>query len=314
MNKRRTIYKGFNKRRKIKVIKIASIGVCICLLGGGIFIKVKDINILNKLNDKIRNSIELIIFRKPDKIEEIDYNDISKELGDVNKGKEDKEKASNEQTQTEISEEIKVAVIDGLNIHTIQVASVENDNDIPKIESKLNESSIPFSVVEIDGLKKVHTYASFKQDSVRTHLEDVKKVFPDAFLSQIKAPVLSLEYTNKYSYVEGISNKLNELINSFEEESKFWELNKDNLDIKSYNIILTSRKKILNDIKNEANKIDYSNMEIFKDNLIKYADETNHKIDLSLKSIKENKYNISKSTFLSSMQGYLLFINSIKEA
>lgn len=314
MNKRRTIYRGFNKRRRIKIIKIASIGICICILGGVTFIKVKDMNIFNKINDKISNSIESINFSKLNKAEEIDYNDISKELEEVNKGKEENKEASKEQSQTEISEEIKVAVIDGLNIHTIQVASVENENDMPKIETQLNENNIPFSVVEIDGLKKVHTYASFEQDSVRSYLEEVKKVFPDAFLSQMKAPVLSLEYTNKYSYVEGISNKLNELIKNFEDESKFWESNKDNVDIKSYNTILTSRKNILDDIKNEANKIDYSNMGIFKDNLIKYADETNNKIDLSLKSIKEKKYNVSKSLYLSSMQGYFLFINSIKEA
>ena len=201
MNKRRTIYKGFNKRRKINLIKSTSIVIGIFLLGGGILIKVKDMSILNKLNDKISNSIESINFKKPDKVEEIDYNDISKELEDVNKVKDEKEEASNEQNQTEVNEETKVAVIDGFNIHTIQVASVENDNDMPKIEAQLNENNIPFSVVEIDGLKKVHTYASFKQDSVRNHLESVKKVFPDAFLSQMKAPVLSLEYTNKYLYV-----------------------------------------------------------------------------------------------------------------
>lgn len=312
MNKRRIIYRGFNKRRKTKIIKIASIGICVCLLVGFTFIKVKDMNILNKLSDKISSSIESINFRKNDKIEEIDYTDISKELEEVNKGKE--EEVSKEQTQTEVSEEIKVAVIDGLNIHTIQVASVKNNDDMPKIEAQLNESNIPFSVVEIDGLKKVHTYASFEQDSVRSYLEEVKKVFPDAFLSQMKVPVLSLEYTNKYSYVEGISNKLNELIKNFEDESKFWTSNKENVDIKSYNTILESRKNILSDIKNEANKINYSNMKIFKENLIKYTEETNNKIDLSLKSINEKNYNISKSLYLSSMQGYFLFINSIKEA
>lgn len=313
MNKRRTIYKGFNKRRKINIIKSTSIVIGIFLLGGGILIKVKDMNMLSKLSDKIINSIESINFKKPDKVEEIDYNDISKELEDVNKVKDEKEEASNEQNQTEVNEETKVAVIDGLNIHTIQVASVENDNDMPKIEAQLNENNIPFSIVEIDGFKKVHTYSSFKQDNVRDHLESVKKVFPDAFLSQMKVPVLSLEYTNKYLYVEGISSKLNDLIKNFEEESNFWDANKDNIDIKSYNKILTSRKNILDDIKNEANKIDYSNMEVFKDNLIKYTDETNNKVDLSLKSINEKNYNVSKSLFLSSMQGYFLFINSIKE-
>lgn len=314
MNKRKTIYKSFNKRRKMKSLKFISAIICICLLGGITVTKLKDVNILNKISQKINKSISSINLLNNNKIEQISYDDISKELDKVQVEKEKDKEVLKEENQAKTDEDIKVAVIDGLDIYTIQVASVENENDIPKIETSLNENKIPFSTVEIDGLKKIQTYASFEQDSVRNYIEEVRKVFPDAFVSQIKIPVLSLEYTQKYSYVEGISNKLNELIKNFEEESKFWESNKENIDIQLYTNILNSRANILSDIKNEANKIDYSNMKIFKDNLIKYTDETNNKINISLKAINEKDYNISKSLYLSSIQGYFLFINSIKEA
>lgn len=314
MNKRKTIYKSFNKRRKMKSLKFISAIICICLLGGITVTKLKDVNILNKISQKINKSISSINLLNNNKIEQISYDDISKELDKVQVEKEKDKEVLKEENKAKTDEDIKVAVIDGLDIYTIQVASVENENDIPKIETSLNENKIPFSTVEIDGLKKIQTYASFEQDSVRNYIEEVRKVFPDAFVSQIKIPVLSLEYTQKYSYVEGISNKLNELIKNFEEESKFWESNKENIDIQLYTNILNSRANILSDIKNEANKIDYSNMKVFKDNLIKYTDETNNKINISLKSINEKDYNISKSLYLSSIQGYFLFINSIKEA
>ena len=314
MNKRKTIYKSFNKRRKMKSLKFISAVICICLLGGITVTKLKDVNILNKISQKINKSISSINLLNNNKIEQISYDDISKELDKVQVEKEKDKEVLKEENKAKTDEDIKVAVIDGLDIYTIQVASVENENDIPKIETSLNENKIPFSTVEIDGLKKIQTYASFEQDSVRNYIEEVRKVFPDAFVSQIKIPVLSLEYTQKYSYVEGISNKLNELIKNFEEESKFWESNKENIDIQLYTNILNSRANILSDIKNEANKIDYSNMKVFKDNLIKYTDETNNKINISLKSINEKDYNISKSLYLSSIQGYFLFINSIKEA
>ena len=314
MNKRKTIYKSFNKRRKMKSLKFISAIICICLLGGITVTKLKDVNILNKISQKINKSISSINLLNNNKIEQISYDDISKELDKVQVEKEKDKEVLKEENQAKTDEDIKVAVIDGLDIYTIQVASVENENDIPKIETSLNENKIPFSTVEIDGLKKIQTYASFEQDSVRNYIEEVRKVFPDAFVSQIKIPVLSLEYTQKYSYVEGISNKLNELIKNFEEESKFWESNKENIDVQLYTNILNSRSNILSDIKNEANKIDYSNMKIFKDNLIKYTDETNNKINISLKVINEKDYNISKSLYLSSIQGYFLFINSIKEA
>ncbi|MBO3445684.1 hypothetical protein [Clostridium sp. CCUG 7971] len=323
MNKRRTIYRGFNKRRKTRVIKIAAIGMSICLIGGYAYIKAKDMKVFTKLSSKVSLltdkipsfSLDNFKFEKP---KVTSSGDISKELEAIQKEKskevENKNEKVEKQSQSEVSEDIKLAIIEGWNLHTVQVASVENDNDIPKIEKQLTDNKIPFSVVEIDGLKKVQTYAFFDQESTRSHMDEVKKVFPDAFLSQMKVPLLSLEYTNKYSYVEDISKQLNNLISNFKEESKFWASNKEKVDLSEYNNILTSRRKIIEDIKKETDKIDYSNMDVFKQNLVKYLNDMDEKITMASKAANEQNYYVSESLYLSSMQGYFSFINSINKA
>ena len=316
MNKRKTIYRGFNKRRKINTIKIISITASLCLIGGYGYIKAKDSNIIGNLSEKISFLKLDNFFSKKDEF--LSYKDYGLQGDEINKDAEVEKKAEKEVgdkvINKESSEVVKVAKIDGWNIYTIQVASVEGDKDMDKIEAQLVENKIPFSVVEIDGAKKVQTYAFFDKDMTRTHIEEIKTVFPDAFISQMEAPVLSLEYTSKYSYIGNISDELNNLIKNFEEESKFWSTNKENIDLKEYNTLLTNRKQIISDIQKEADKIDYSKMNVFKDNLIKYTKDVNEKIDMSSKAANEQNYNTSESLYLSSMQGYFLFINSIREA
>jgi len=316
MNKRKTIYRGFNKRRKTNTIKIISITASLCLIGGYGYIKVKDSNIIGSLSEKTLSLKLDNFFSKKDEF--LSYKDYGLQEEKINEGAEVEKKGEKEVGDKVINEEssevVKVAKTDGWNIYTIQVASVEDDKDMDKIEAQLVENKIPFSVVEIDGAKKVQTYVFFDKDVTRTHIEEIKTVFPDAFISQMEAPVLSLEYTSKYSYIGNISDELNNLIKNFEKESKFWSTNKENIDLKEYNTLLTNRKQIISDIQKEADKIDYSKMNVFKDNLIKYTKDVNEKIDMSSKAANEQNYNTSESLYLSSMQGYFSFINSIREA
>ena len=131
MNKRRTIYKGFNKRRKNKIIKvyIIGLGVFLSLICG--YIQFKNSNIFNNIKEKIA-SIELNIpftdFKKLDNsgLEIFKYEDISKEIEDVKND-------SSELKDNEVSEDIKIAKVKSWNIYTIQVASVEDKNEIEKI-------------------------------------------------------------------------------------------------------------------------------------------------------------------------------------
>lgn len=315
MNKRKTIYKGFNKRRKRKSIKVLLITVSLCLIAGYGYIKVKDSDIVGSLSKKI-SFLKLDNFFSKEG-EFLSYDDYKLQTDETDESVEVEKKTEDKITNkenNEVSEEVKVAVIDAWNIYTIQVASVKNEKDMDKMETQLVENQIPFSVVERDGAKKVQTYAFFDKDVTRNYMEKIKTIFPDAFISEMKIPVLALEYTSKYSYIENISKELNKLIKNYEEESKYWSTNKENIDLKAYNIILTNRKQIISNIQKEADKIDYSKMNVFKDNLIKYTKDVNDKIDMSSKAANEQNYNISESLYLSSMQGYFSFINSIKEA
>lgn len=304
MNKRRTIYKGFNKRRKNRIIKIYIIGASICLICGYGFMQFKNSKIFNSIKENVA-SIELKIpfFNSKksgdNRLETFEYNDISKEIDEIKK------------ENDEVNEDVKVATVKGWNVYTIQVASVEDKNEISEIEAVLSKEKVPFSTIEIDGVNKVQTYVSFDKESIRNYLESIRTLYPDAFLAEVKMPVLSLEYTSKYSYLETISEQLSSLIDNFELESKLWTNSKDNLNLKEYNTILTNRKTMVENIEKEVEQIDYEGADVFKSNLITYLNNVDRNIEEASKSANEQKYNISEGIFLNSLQGYLAFINSI---
>lgn len=306
MIKKKTIYKGFNKRKKRTKLKVMLTLVGVFVIGGYSYklIKVKDFNV--NLFDKFAGAIPTLnldftldkLMPKKSEVTEYTYDDIKDKVQD---------------TKKEESEDVKIAKVDSWSIYSVQVASISKEEELKKIESNLNENKIPFSVIQIDGVKKVQTYGSFNKDSVRQHLESMRKLYPDAFLSESNIPMLSLEYTSKYSYVESISVQLNNLIKNYEEESKVWQSNDEDIDLAIYKNILTSRKEIISQIKKENEKIDYKEMSAFKESLDKYVSEVDDKIELSSKSANEGKYQLSQGLFLSCMQEYLEFINSMKQ-
>ena len=304
MSKRRTIYKGFNKRRKNRIIKIYIIGASICLICGYGFMQFKNSKIFNSIKENVA-SIELKLpffnSKKSDnnRLETFEYNDISKEIDEIKK------------ENDEVNEDVKVATVKGWNVYTIQVASVEDKNEISEIEAVLSKEKVPFSTIEIDGVNKVQTYVSFDKESIRNYLESIRTLYPDAFLAEVKMPVLSLEYTSKYSYLETISEQLSSLIDNFELESKLWTNSKDNLNLKEYNTILTNRNTMVENIEKEVEQIDYEGADVFKSNLITYLNNVDKNIEEASKSANEQKYNISEGIFLNNLQGYLAFINSI---
>ena len=311
-NKRR--YKGFNKRRKTNHIRIITLIFCLSLIGGYGYIKLKDSKIFNKFNivENISNRFNEGSFKNIFKLsenknkEEYEYSDISEEIEKV---KNDKEASSMDENSN-----VKVATIDGLTLYTIQVASIVEGQDLKSIEEKLTSTKTPYSIVEVDGVKKIQTYSSFNENVTRENLDDVRKIFNDAFISELSVPVLSLEYTSKYSYIEGISSSLNNLMKNYKEESEFWEGSNDKIDLKEYNNILTKRLEIVETIQANAEKIDYTEMNIFKENLIKYAKSVKDNINQSSKNANEDKTYLSKSLLLSSIQEYYTFINSIKSS
>ena len=194
------------------------------------------------------------------------------------------------------------------------MGSFDNNKDLNKITAKLKENKIPNSSIKIDGANKVQAYISFNEDDVRNNLEKTKKIVDDAFLTKLEIPVLSLEYTEEYSYIKNIADNLNSLLKNYEEESNYLNKNKDNLDSGEYKKILTKRENILDKLENEVNKINYKELDSFKTNLLSYTSQIRDNISKygdKIDTKNEYKY---ETLLISSIQMYYEFINEIKAA
>ena len=308
------IYKGLNKRRKFHFRKFITILLCIILIVGYTYKKIKLDEVFKNVNisNSLYSVVDKLYFWKNPGVEmfNLSSKDIKKSDNTSNKTQEksDNKSQSNSQANTE------VAVVEGINVYLIQVGSFDNDQKIKEVKSKLEENKIPNSTVEIDKVNKLQAYVSFKESDIRNKLESTKQIFNDAFLTKLEIPVLSLEYTDEYSYIKSISDNLNSLLESYEKESNYINENRDNLDSTKYKAILSEREDIIDKLENEVNKIDYNELEYFKTNLLSYTSQIRNNISNygdTIDTSNEYKY---ESLLISSIQEYYEFINKIKTA
>ena len=308
------IYKGLNKRRKFHFRKFITILLCIILIVGYTYKKIKLDEVFKNVNisNSLYSVVDKLYFWKNPGVEmfNLSSKDIKKSDSTSNKTQEksDNKSQSNSQANTE------VAVVEGIDVYLIQVGSFDNDQKIKDVKSKLEENKIPNSTVEIDKVNKLQAYVSFKESDIRSKLENTKQIFNDAFLTKLEIPVLSLEYTDEYSYIKSISDNLNSLLKSYEKESTYINENRDNLDSTKYKAILSEREDIIDKLENEVNKIDYNELEYFKTNLLSYTSQIRNNISNygdTIDTSNEYKY---ESLLISSIQEYYEFINKIKTA
>ena len=289
------IYKGLNKRRKFHFRKFITILLCIILIVGYTYKKIKLDEVFKNVNisNSLYSVVDKLYFWKNPGVEmfNLSSKDIKKSDNTSNKTQEksDNKSQSNSQANTE------VAVVEGINVYLIQVGSFDNDQKIKDVKSKLEENKIPNSTVEIDKVK---------ESDIRNKLESTKQIFNDAFLTKLEIPVLSLEYTDEYSYIKSISDNLNSLLKSYEKESTYINENRDNLDSTKYKAILSEREDIIDKLENEVNKIDYNELEYFKTNLLSYTSQIRNNISNygdTIDTSNEYKY---ESLLISSIQEY----------
>ncbi|WP_455544116.1 hypothetical protein [Intestinibacter sp.] len=311
-NKR--IYKGLNKRQKFNFRKFITIVLCMALIVGYAYKKIKldevfrNVNISKSLSsvvDKLYfwNNPEYEIFNLASTNTQKQDNSSQKIIANENKQNKSEENLS---TNTQ------VAVVEGIDVYSIQVGSFDNDKDLNNMTSKLEEKKIPNSTVKKDGANKVQAYVSFDQDDIRNHLNETKEVVDDAFLTKLEIPVLSLEYTNEYSYIKNIADNLNSLLKNYEEESNY--LNKRNLNSMKYKEILNEREDILDRLENEVKKIDYKELDAFKTNLLSYTSQVRDNISNYNDNINTDNIYKYETLLISSIQMYYEFINQIKTA
>ena len=307
MNKRRNIYRGMNRRRN-NMAKSITVGLIIVgLVGGASFIKKYNFSLIEKLSN-------LKVFSKDDLgFKEFSYKDlIGKDDNPKSVTQSEDKKNKKEEVSNIKTDKAKLATVKDWRIHSIQIAAIDNKEELTQIQDKLRQLKVPFSIVEVNGLEKVQTYPSFKEEESRKNLEKLKLDFPDAFVTKLEIPMLSLQYTQKYSYVENICSELNNLITNFEEESVVWDKNEGNIDKDNFKNIINNRISTLERVEKYANDIDYNGMKGFKENLLKYLESVKDKSKNSIEMIEKDQFDICESLFMSSIQGYYSFINSIK--
>ena len=305
----RKFYRNFNKRKKFNGTRVVTVVLCLGIVGTYAYINLKDNDFMDKLgsinvvstikNASIWDGIRTLL----NKSNVITSSNIESELEKI-----EKDDAENNDNGDE--ENTEVASVNEMVVYTIQVASLDDESDLKKIEEVMNEYKIPSSSMSIDNSEKIQVYSSFDESKIRTNLDKTRTYFSDAFLTKIEVPMLSLEYTNSYSYMKDIADGLNNLIENYQKESKYWDSGENNLE--NYNKILTERKTILEELKKNTEKIDYSKMDKFKNNLISYIDESQNNILTSSKNANENKGYVSEGLLLSSIQQYYVFVESMK--
>ena len=315
------IYKGLNKRRRFHPRKYITIILCMALIIGYGYKKIKLDEVFKNI-DISKNVSSLVnkLYFWQDPASEI-FNLASTSTQKIDNSsqknvtdKSNEEKSQKSSTADNSSTNTEVAVVDGIDIYLIQVGSFDNNKDLNKITARLKENKIPNSSIKIDGANKVQAYISFNEDDVRNNLEKTKKIVDDAFLTKLEIPVLSLEYTEEYSYIKNIADNLNSLLKNYEEESNYLNKNKDNLDSGEYKKILTKRENILDKLENEVNKINYKELDSFKTNLLSYTSQIRDNISKygdKIDTKNEYKY---ETLLISSIQMYYEFINEIKAA
>ena len=315
------IYTGLNKRRRFHPRKYITIILCMALIIGYGYKKIKLDEVFKNI-DISKNVSSLVnkLYFWQDPASEI-FNLASTSTQKIDNSsqknvtdKSNEEKSQKSSTADNSSTNTEVAVVDGIDVYLIQVGSFDNNKDLNKITARLKENKIPNSSIKIDGANKVQAYISFNEDDVRNNLEKTKKIVDDAFLTKLEIPVLSLEYTEEYSYIKDIADNLNSLLKNYEEESNYLNKNKDNLDSGEYKIILTKRENILDKLENEVNKINYKELDSFKTNLLSYTSQIRDNISKygdKIDTKNEYKY---ETLLISSIQMYYEFINEIKAA
>ena len=315
------IYKGLNKRRRFHPRKYITIILCMALIIGYGYKKIKLDEVFKNI-DISKNVSSLVnkLYFWQDPASEI-FNLASTSTQKIDNSsqknvtdKSNEEKSQKSSTADNSSTNTEVAVVDGIDVYLIQVGSFDNNKDLNKITARLKENKIPNSSIKIDGANKVQAYISFNEDDVRNNLEKTKKIVDDAFLTKLEIPVLSLEYTEEYSYIKDIADNLNSLLKNYEEESNYLNKNKDNLDSGEYKKILTKRENILDKLENEVNKINYKELDSFKTNLLSYTSQIRDNISKygdKIDTKNEYKY---ETLLISSIQMYYEFISEIKAA
>ncbi len=204
--------------------------------------------------------------------------------------------------------------INGFEIYSIQVASVNDNKEARDIVSNLDSAFIPNHVHEKEGSYKVYTYTSLQESNVRRYLESIRASYSDAFISKIEVGSIDLEYTKKYEYMNEVCKNLELMIENMNQESQFW--NEYKLGTSNYNEyikIINSKSKIVDSLTKNSKKFKEKDTENFEKEMSKFCERSRKNTKYVNGYLKNENLKSCEKLFLSSLFDYNEFINKIKK-
>ncbi len=144
------IYKGLNKRRRFNFRKFITVVLCMALIVGYSYKKIGVDGVLKNFNllEKMSFVVDKVCFWK-----DLDFDVFKLNSTDAKKSDNLYEQSQKDtESKNSSNNNAKVAVVDGIDVYLIQVGSFDNNEDLNKIEVKLEQNKMPSSTLKMDGV------------------------------------------------------------------------------------------------------------------------------------------------------------------
>lgn len=224
--------------------------------------------------------------------EEQDFNFVVDQEKDETIDESEVPSESEEETPVETMEQTtgREAQIKPLSVYAIQIASLGDTSNIDKMINQLNENKLPYLVYQMDNSYKVFVKGATRRNRVEGALEEVKGLYPDAYISELLLPktVVSIN-EEKDSEIEALITNLNETIDLMDNQAEEWyNFFEKEGDLNSYSELLKKQQKILGEITNIIGSKSLPSSFSKDDALEKMIHYQESNINRSLELIEEN--------------------------
>ena len=124
------------------------------------------------------------------------------------------------------NKETKLEVIETnpFTIYTVQVASLNDAQNIDKLIDSLNSEKLSYLVYKMDNSYKVYTMAAMERNIIEENISHIREYYPDSYISEIRVPARKIEYDSNSDevHMKEITSLINELIKTMENLSIEW--------------------------------------------------------------------------------------------
>ncbi|MGV8145700.1 MAG: SPOR domain-containing protein [Alkaliphilus sp.] len=207
--------------------------------------------------------------------------------------------------------------IRSFSIHTIQVASLNDKENVGQLVKYLGELKLPHLVYKKNGSYKIYTKGFTNREHAKNHLDEIRNYFPDAFLAtwekldkvsressfNLSNPQLQFTKAEVNSINEEVVVYFNELFKLLEAQSdELYNYYKKEGELELYVELLTKHQTLLENLSNNIMELSSQDIGLNKEEIetmIKYQ-KNNTKESLILIHEKTSKYKVH-SLFLDSL-------------